>query len=77
MSLLLDGIGIALYFGIIAILRSGNGWYFALALPIVAAATGMIWYLRFCEEDACFHFVGGSVGADGSGNVYCDNRAFD
>ena len=42
MSLLLDGIGIALYFGIIAILHPGNGWYFALALPIVAAATGMI-----------------------------------
>lgn len=41
-SLLLDGIGIALYFGIIAVLHPGNGWYFALALPIVGAATGMI-----------------------------------
>ncbi len=41
-SLLLDGIGIALYFGMIAVLHPGNGWYFALALPIVGVATGMI-----------------------------------
>lgn len=41
-SLLLDGMGIALYFGMIAMLHPGNGWYLALALPLVGLATGMI-----------------------------------
>lgn len=40
-SIFLDGIGIAMYFGIIAMLHPGNGWYPALALPITALATGL------------------------------------
>lgn len=42
MSILMDGLGIAVYFGIISCLHPGNGWFVLLALPIVAAATGLI-----------------------------------
>lgn len=41
-SILLDGIGIALYFGIIAWRHPGNGWYAVLALPLTGFATAMI-----------------------------------
>lgn len=41
-SLLLDGAGIALYFGMIARLHPGNGWYLAFALPLVGLATGLL-----------------------------------
>lgn len=46
LCLLLDGIGISLYFGIIARLHPGLGWYRALALPIIFAATGLL--VIFC-----------------------------
>lgn len=38
----LDGAGIAMYFGLIAWLHPGNGWYTAMALPLTALATAMI-----------------------------------
>lgn len=41
-GIVLDGIGIALYFGIIAWRHPGNGWYMSLALPITGIATIMI-----------------------------------
>ena len=37
LSILLDGAGIAMYFGIISWLHPGNGWYRLLALPAIAA----------------------------------------
>ena len=41
-SILLDGAGIAMYFGIIAWLHPGNGWYRALALPLTALAAVLV-----------------------------------
>ncbi len=41
-SIVLDGIGIALYFGMIAWRHPGNGWYMALALPLTGLAAAMI-----------------------------------
>lgn len=41
-SLLLDGLGVAMYFGIIAWLHPGNGWYTAIALPLIALGTVMV-----------------------------------
>lgn len=41
-SLLLDGAGIAMYFGIIAWLHPGRGWYFHLAFPLTVLATGLV-----------------------------------
>lgn len=38
-TLLLDGLGIAMYFGIIAWLHPGNGWYTAIALPLIILGT--------------------------------------
>lgn len=42
LCILLDGAGISMYFGIIAWLHPGKGWYVALALPIIGIATGLI-----------------------------------
>lgn len=42
LSILLDGAGIAMYFGIVAWLHPGNGWYARLAFPLSALATGLI-----------------------------------
>lgn len=46
LCLLLDGAGISLYFGIIAWLHPGLGWYTKLALPVIVLATGLV--LAFC-----------------------------
>lgn len=48
LSILLDGIGIAGYFKMIAWLHPAGGWYAALALPIVALITGLILLLAVC-----------------------------
>lgn len=42
LSILMDGIGIGMYFGIIAWLHPGNGWYHGLALPVIGTGTGLI-----------------------------------
>lgn len=47
-SLLLDGISIGLYFAIIAWLHPGNGWYFAIALPLIFLVTVLIAIFVFC-----------------------------
>ncbi|MGN0334801.1 MAG: DUF6320 domain-containing protein [Lachnospiraceae bacterium] len=48
LSLTLDGISIALYFGFISLLHPGRGWYLHLALPIVALSTLLIeLFVRF------------------------------
>lgn len=41
-SIFLDGAGIAMYFGIIAWLHPGQGWYPRLAFPLTLLATGLI-----------------------------------
>lgn len=41
-SILLDGAGIAMYFGIIAWLHPGNGWYLRLAFPLSALTTVLV-----------------------------------
>lgn len=41
-SILLDGLGIGMYFGIVAVLHPGKGWYPMLALPIVVLVTGLL-----------------------------------
>lgn len=46
-SLILDGISIALYFGVISLLHPGNGWYCAISLPIIGAVTLGILLLIF------------------------------
>ncbi len=48
MSILLDGGGIAMYFGIIAWLHPGRGWYPALAVPLTVLATGLILLFAVC-----------------------------
>lgn len=47
-SLFLDGLSIAMYFGIIAALHPGNGWYTALALPIIFLGTILVLIFAFC-----------------------------
>lgn len=47
-SILLDGLGIAMYFGIISWLHPGSGWFVLLALPAVAAATGLVLVFAVC-----------------------------
>lgn len=47
-SILLDGAGIALYFGLIACLHPGRGWYPGLALPLTALAAGMLLLFAVC-----------------------------
>lgn len=42
LSLLLDGISIASFLFLIALLHPGDGWYFHIALPITALATLLI-----------------------------------
>lgn len=39
LNLALDGIGIALYLGVISFLHPGDGWYLHMGLPITALAT--------------------------------------
>ena len=41
-SIFLDGIGIAMYFGIVAWLHPGQGWYLRLAFPLILLATVLI-----------------------------------
>lgn len=48
LSILLDGIGIGMYFGIIAWLHPGKGWYQMLALPIIGIAAGLILIFAAC-----------------------------
>lgn len=48
LSLLLDGIGIGMYFGIVALLHPGNGWYQNLALPVVGISTVLILVFAAC-----------------------------
>ena len=43
-TLLLDGLGIAMYFGIIAWLHPGNGWYTAIALPLIILGTLAVFF---------------------------------
>lgn len=40
--LLLDGIIIDMYFGIIAWLHPGNGWYYAITLPLILFITALV-----------------------------------
>lgn len=47
-SLFLDGAGIAMYFGIIAWLHPGRGWYPRLAFPLTVLATGLILLFAVC-----------------------------
>ena len=47
-SLLLDGAGIAMYFGIIAWLHPGHGWYLRIAFPLTVLATGLILLFAVC-----------------------------
>lgn len=47
-SLFLDGIIIAMYFGIIASLHPGNGWYRLLAIPIICIVTVLFLIFAFC-----------------------------
>lgn len=49
-SLLFDGIIIALYFGIISWLHPGRGWYYAIALPLIALGTVMVQFFVFCLQ---------------------------
>lgn len=42
LSLLLDGAGISMYFGIVAWLHPGNGWYLRLAFPLTVLATALV-----------------------------------
>lgn len=49
-SLLLDGIGIAMYFAIISWLHPGRGWYYAVALPLIALGTVMVQIFSFCLQ---------------------------
>lgn len=42
LSIALDGAGIVLYFGMIAWLHPGRGWYLSLAFPLTVLATGLI-----------------------------------
>ncbi len=60
-SLLMDGLGIALYFGMIALLHPGNGWYPALALPLVVLATGLILLLAVYVKKMHASVLSGSV----------------
>lgn len=46
-TLLLDGLGIAMYFGIIAWLHPGNGWYTAIALPLIVLGTLFVFFFAF------------------------------
>ena len=39
---------IAMYFGIIAWLHPGNGWYFKLAVPMIGIVTLLILIFAFC-----------------------------
>lgn len=48
LSILLDGIGIGMYFGIIGWLHPGSGWYQKLALPMIGIATGLILLFAVC-----------------------------
>ena len=43
-TLLLDGLGIAMYFGIIAWLHPGNSWYTAIALPLIILGTLAVFF---------------------------------
>ncbi|MBU9727311.1 DUF6320 domain-containing protein [Diplocloster modestus] len=47
-SLLLDGLSIAMYFGIISYMHPGNGWYFSIAVPIILVTTALIVIFAFC-----------------------------
>lgn len=57
----MDGLGIALYFGMIALLHPGNGWYPALALPLVVLATGLILLLAVYVKKMHASVLSGSV----------------
>ncbi|MDO5410368.1 MAG: DUF6320 domain-containing protein [Lachnospiraceae bacterium] len=46
-SLLLDGLSISLYLGIIAWLHPGNGWYLSVALPLTALSVILILIFAF------------------------------
>jgi hypothetical protein len=41
-SILLDGIGISAFFGMISLLHPGNGWYIQLAVPAILSATCLL-----------------------------------
>ena len=47
-SLFLDGLSIAMYFGIIAWLHPGRGWYVQLAVPIIGIITVLFLIFAFC-----------------------------
>lgn len=48
LSILLDGTGIAMYFGIIGCLHPGRGWYPMLAFPLTLLATGLVLLFAVC-----------------------------
>lgn len=48
LSIFIDGLGIAMYFGMISWLHPGGGWFVLLALPAVAAATGLVLLFAVC-----------------------------
>lgn len=47
-SLILDGLSIDMYFGIIGYMHPGKGWYWAVALPLIILATLLIVVYTFC-----------------------------
>ncbi|MBS6194120.1 MAG: hypothetical protein KH828_00885 [Clostridiales bacterium] len=48
LCLFLDGVSIAMYFGIIAFLHPGNGWYFFIALPLIVLCTVLVVLYASC-----------------------------
>ncbi|MDO5336909.1 MAG: DUF6320 domain-containing protein [Eubacteriales bacterium] len=46
-SLVLDGISIALYFGVISLLHPAGGWYGAIALPVIIVLTLLLLLFLF------------------------------
>ena len=67
LSLFLDGAGISMYFGIIAWLHPGNGWYLGLAFPLTVLATGLVLLFVVCVRQihasilSCAAFVLGEI----------------
>lgn len=67
--ILLDGAGIAMYFGMIAWLHPANGWYLALALPLTVLGTGLIVLFAVCIRQvhasilSCSALVMGEIAA--------------
>lgn len=48
LCLILDGLSMVLYFGTISFLHPGNGWFFAIALPLIGLCTLLDLIAAFC-----------------------------